>query len=636
MRNRVRAPLGDASVADGAAAAAPRSWRESVFARTPGESSPRFGLAAVGVTMFLLLSHQYPNFGTWTNVDTIALNMAPLLIASVGTSALLIGGQIDLSIGSMYGFLSVFTAAAARDHLPVPVVVAIALLGGAACGFLNGTLVRYLKISPLIVTIAMLAVYSGLALGFDEGRTIFGFDPGFLAISRFTALMGIDPPIVYSFVIFFVGGFLLTRTKIGLHIYAMGGDRRAARLAGIRTERLAVGLFTANGLLIGVIAVITVSRLGSASFNIGSGFEFDVVTAAILGGVAFTGGAGRPGGVLVGVSTIAVLNAGVLFAGFQDWVQLVSRGGLLLIALLADEISAFLRSRRLRRTDRDELDMGEDTADEGAFEAGKHEVREPGEVVLATHGLTKRYGAVVAVDGVDLSVRSGEVLALLGDNGAGKSSLIRMISGAEPADAGTIEIKGAPVTFSGTGDARKAGIETVYQDLALCPNLDLTHNLVLGDEPVKHILGFPIRDEARAREIATSRIMALGTRIRDVRVLVRDLSGGQRQAVAIARVFTGDPQLVILDEPTAALGVTQKQHVLDAVRRLAENGVAVILITHDISIVNRIADKVAVLRLGRLIYEGAPTGIPELALMRLMAGDPKAMRDYAPLRAVNE
>lgn len=614
-----------------AAMSAQRLWRESMFGRTPGESSQRLGLAAVGVLMFVLLSLQYENFGTSRNVTSIALNMAPLLIASIGTAALLIAGQVDLSIGSMYAFLSVIIAMVARSGAPAWQVVAAGLLGGAACGLLNGTLVQLLKISPLIVTIGMLAIYRGASMGFDAGRSVFGFEEDFLAIAR-TQLWGIDLPIYFAFAIFLLGGFILTRTRVGLHIYAVGGDKRSARLAGIRANRLILGLYTVNGLLIGAISVLTVSRLGSASFNIGTGFEFDVLTATILGGVAFTGGAGRPLGVLIGVATISVLNAGVLFMGLQSFIQSLAKGGLLLVALGADEVSAVLRARRLTRTDRDGLDVS--GVDDGDGKDTRLDRRpdgwRPGPVVLETSQLTQRYGAVVAVSGVSLTVRAGEVLALLGDNGAGKSSLIRMISGAETPQEGSLEIDGVTVTFNGAGKARRAGVETVYQDLALCPNLDIIHNLVLGDEPVKRILGVTVRDEMRAREIATARIKTLGTRIRDLDVIISSLSGGQRQAVAIARSFTGEPKLVILDEPTAALGVAQKQQVLLAVRRLADDGVAVILVTHDIPTVGRVADRVAVLRLGQLIFDDVPAGLTEMDLIRLMSGEARAADLHTP------
>ncbi|WP_078591788.1 ATP-binding cassette domain-containing protein [Streptomyces megasporus] len=215
--------------------------------------------------------------------------------------------------------------------------------------------------------------------------------------------------------------------------------------------------------------------------------------------------------------------------------------------------------------------------------------------VLALRGISKRFGAVQALTDVDLEVHAGEVVALVGDNGAGKSTLVKTIAGVSPADEGVFEWQGRSVEVNRPHDAQELGIATVYQDLALCDNLDVVGNLFLGREIMRAGVLDEIEMERRARELLDT----LSIRIPSVRIPIASLSGGQRQTVAIARSMLGEPKLVILDEPTAALGVEQTAQVLDLVERLRERGLAVILISHNMADVKAVADKVAVLRLGR-------------------------------------
>ncbi|MEV0438305.1 ATP-binding cassette domain-containing protein [Streptomyces spectabilis] len=230
--------------------------------------------------------------------------------------------------------------------------------------------------------------------------------------------------------------------------------------------------------------------------------------------------------------------------------------------------------------------------------------------VLALRGVSKRFGAVQALTDVDLEIHTGEVVALVGDNGAGKSTLVKTISGVHPIDEGAIEWEGREVRVTRPHDAQNLGVATVYQDLALCDNLDVVANLFLGSELKSASVLDEIRMEKRAREL----LETLSIRIPSVRIPIAALSGGQRQVVAIARALVGDPKVVILDEPTAALGVEQTAQVLDLVERLRERGHGVILISHNMADVRAVADRVAVLRLGRNngVFDVADTSPEEI------------------------
>ncbi|MGW1717832.1 ATP-binding cassette domain-containing protein [Streptomyces sp. GQFP] len=215
--------------------------------------------------------------------------------------------------------------------------------------------------------------------------------------------------------------------------------------------------------------------------------------------------------------------------------------------------------------------------------------------VLALRGVSKRFGAVQALTDVELEVHAGEVVALVGDNGAGKSTLVKTIAGVHPIDDGVIEWEGKPVSINRPHDAQGLGVATVYQDLALCDNLDVVGNLYLGRELLRRGVIDEVTMEKNSRELLST----LSIRIPSVRIPIASLSGGQRQVVAIARALIGDPKVVILDEPTAALGVEQTAQVLDLVERLRERNLGVILISHNMADVKAVADTVAVLRLGK-------------------------------------
>ena len=223
--------------------------------------------------------------------------------------------------------------------------------------------------------------------------------------------------------------------------------------------------------------------------------------------------------------------------------------------------------------------------------------------ILEAHGLVKTFGRVVGLDGVDLELYRGEVLAIIGDNGAGKSTLIKCLTGAEIPDEGEILLDGKPVHFKRPQDARTAGIETVYQTLAVAPSLDVAANLFLGRVVRrKGVLGSVLRmtDRAGMRERARRELRELGiSTLQDVTVPVENLSGGQRQAVAVARAAAFGSKVVVLDEPTAALGVRESGQVLELVRTLRDKGVPVIIISHNMPHVFEIADRIHIQRLGK-------------------------------------
>ncbi len=224
-----------------------------------------------------------------------------------------------------------------------------------------------------------------------------------------------------------------------------------------------------------------------------------------------------------------------------------------------------------------------------------------GEPILRLRGISKQFGAVSALADIDLDVHAGEVVALVGDNGAGKSTLIKILAGVHQPSSGTIEFMGREVTLDTPAKALQLGIATVFQDLALCENLDVVANLFLGHELSPWRL-----DEVAMEVRAWTLLNELSARIPSVRQPIASLSGGQRQTVAIARSLLLDPKIVMLDEPTAALGVAQTAEVLNLIERLRDRGHGVILISHNMEDVRAVADRIVVLRLGRNNGEFTP------------------------------
>ena len=221
-----------------------------------------------------------------------------------------------------------------------------------------------------------------------------------------------------------------------------------------------------------------------------------------------------------------------------------------------------------------------------------------GEPRLRMVGISKSFGAVRALSGVDFEVYPGEVVGLVGDNGAGKSTLIKTISGVGPADEGEIFVEGQPVKITNPNTATRLGIQTVYQDLALCDNLDVVANLFLGREELAPLRGLR-ENEMEKRGLAV--LQTLNVKLPSIRATVERLSGGQRQSIAVAKSILRNASVVLHDEPTAALGVAQTRQVLQLIRRLREQGLAVVVISHNLADVFEVVDRVIVLRLGKRV-----------------------------------
>ncbi|HWE56490.1 MAG TPA: ATP-binding cassette domain-containing protein [Acidimicrobiales bacterium] len=586
-----------------------------LFTVRPGQASRRPGLAVVGIILFASCSLGYQHFFSGANLSAIGLNSASLLLAAVGSMALLVSGNIDLSIGSQYAFISVLVALVAVNSGNSWLAALVGIAAGLGCGLINGLLVTWLSISPLIVTLAMLAIYSGLAYVVHNGQSVYGL-PDALSDLGESHVAGVPTIVIIAVVVYAGCSLYLMTSRTGLRLFSIGGNRTAALLVGIPVDRMVVGAYAVNGALIGFVALLSTAQLNSGSPTVGVDFELNVLTAVILGGVAFTGGIGNPIGVVVGVAVIGVLDAGLIFAGLADWWQQIARGSLLLLALAADQLILQYQRRVLTRQ------AGEPMAPIEA--AGWTAVTDEDGCPLRVDSVSVHFAGVRALDRIDLDIPPGEVVCLVGDNGAGKSTLLKVICGALAPTTGSVRL-GRMVVDADPQAGRRLGIETVHQQPALCWNLGTAENLALGVEPMRWRAGLvPTFDRASAEREAAEYLAAFGLRIEDLRQPIANLSNGEQQMMAILRVLRSDARAVLLDEPTAALGIHQTSEVLRLVRSIAEAGRPVLMVTHDVEEVFSVADRVVVLQQGRLIFDGPVADVTRLELLQLMSGRSRA------------
>jgi simple sugar transport system ATP-binding protein len=251
--------------------------------------------------------------------------------------------------------------------------------------------------------------------------------------------------------------------------------------------------------------------------------------------------------------------------------------------------------------------------------------------VLELDGVCKTFGDVTALDDVSMTLARGEVHCLLGDNGAGKSTLIKILAGVHPPSRGTYRVDGAPARFSSPRDALDRGIATVYQDLALVPLMSVARNFFLGREPTRRWGVLRVFDRRRAAQVATERLAELGIQLRDPEQPVGTLSGGERQCLAIARAIHFGARVLILDEPTAALGVKQSAHVLRLIARVRAQGIAVIFITHNVLHAYPLADRFTLLNRGRSMGSFAKRDVSRDEVLRMMAGGAEMEAEFAAL-----
>lgn len=309
--------------------------------RLLGGRSASIVIALLTALLFLALVH--PKYYSFDNVRVILLNSSSVGIAAVAMAMLLIAGKVDLSVGAIFAAGATSSAALATT-LPAPVAIAAGIGVGASLGLVNGLLVQRIRVSPIIVTLGTLTVIRGMLQALTQGKGIGGVRPDFAEFGRATPL-GLPTQIWIMIGLVVLGQILLSRTTIGRHIFAIGGNAEAAHIAGIGVRRIVLGLFAFSGALAGLAGVLTASRFGTSTSTFGIGFELDVITATILGGVAFSGGEGSIGGTLVAVIFLGVVNSGLISLGVDPFYTDVVKGAALVLSVTIEQLTQERRER---------------------------------------------------------------------------------------------------------------------------------------------------------------------------------------------------------------------------------------------------------------------------------------------------
>jgi ribose/xylose/arabinose/galactoside ABC-type transport system permease subunit/ABC-type branched-subunit amino acid transport system ATPase component len=613
------------------------------------------GLFVALILLSLYFSISTGSFFTRSNILVVLEQISVLGMVAVPGAMLLVSGNLDLSVGSVAGLsAATFGEFDKIFHWPVLLAAIGALAVGALWGTMNGALISYLGFSPVIVTLGGFAGAAGLAQTITSDATRSGFGNAFDNLGDGT-LAGIPVPVIIFFLVFAIGAYVWYETKIGRHLTAIGANKEAATALGVASKRLPFVIYVLSGAAAALGGLILTAELDGASVQIGVGLELQVLTAILLGGVAFNGGRGSLWGTLAGILFIGVLDDGLILINVGPYVADLAVGAALVVAASLDVLYQRLEKVPVAETAEaealetdsaeadgsaeDEMDGfraagGEPISTTAGAEADGRAASQPGSPAggpgpgkasptLEVLDITKRFGPVVALRGVSLSLGQGEVLGLVGDNGAGKSTLISIISGVARPDSGQIRLNGKPWAETGARTIREAGIETVFQNLALIPTLSIAENMYLGRElygPGKLAAVARRIDKRRMRREVEAAFSRLGLHMPPVASKAGALSGGQRQAVAVARAVLWGSRVVIMDEPAAALGVQQTEAVLALIGRLKAEGVATLLVSHNMEHVLRVADRVAVFRLGRKIAdldrrERAVTGMELVGLI---------------------
>jgi ribose/xylose/arabinose/galactoside ABC-type transport system permease subunit len=323
-----------------------KSFRRILTAIKGAIGARNFGLVLALGTMLIILSIYAPVYMSRSNFMVVGLQMTSIGIVSVGTAFLLISGNVDLSIGSLFGLVAVSSAMISKS-LPVPLAIVLGITLGGIIGLGNGFLVRRIKVSPIIITLGSMVMLRGVALLITRGVNVQDVPKSFAWLGR-VKVFGIPSAVIILAVIAIIAYVILSQTTIGRHLYAIGGNLMASEMAAVKVRKLTLGVFVFNGVLVGVAGVLSASRFGTATPLFGEGLELDVITAVILGGVAFSGGEGNLGGVMLAVVFLTVISSGLISLGANPFYTQIVKGGVLIAAVGIEQLSRERRDRYQR------------------------------------------------------------------------------------------------------------------------------------------------------------------------------------------------------------------------------------------------------------------------------------------------
>ena len=546
-----------------------------------------------------------PVFWSSANMYNVSRDISFLLIMSLGVTIVMLGGGIDISVAmvaTLAGCVSGYTMVA--FDFPVILAIICGLSSGLLCGFINGFIAAWMGVPSIITTLGMMFVSMGVALVMSSGRPIFPFPDEYLFLGQ-GRIFEIPVPVFISLILWLIMYILIHKSQLGYWMAALGGNEEAARRAGLDVLKLKWLGYIIASFYSSVAGILLSARLGVAQALLGFGMELKAIVATIIGGTSLFGGVATIPGTLAGGAIMGMMTDVLVILHISTYWQNIFIGVLIIVAVSFDTYRRQIKfipdfTKRLIQkdifTEKPDLNLIYKGAGVSINNLFKKEISN--EPLLKLKGITKYFGYVHALDNVDLDINQGEIMALVGDNGAGKSTLVKIASGSLDYDQGNLELRGNKIKFKGPRDANSKGISMLYQDLSLVEPRDVAANLFLGKEPTHW--GWFVD---RKRMIEGSQLMLEGLRMKipSPKTTVQHLSGGQRQGVAIARAVTQGASLLILDEPTAALGVQETKQVLSLIEELKNVGCTILIISHNLHHVFSIADRITVLRSGKKV-----------------------------------
>lgn len=569
-------------------------------------------LCAIAVVLAIVFGMLNNNFFGINNLTNIIRQSAVLAILSIGMTFVILTGGIDLSVGSnlaLGGALAVTVYNMTNGNVFLSFLVAI--VSCTLVGLLNGILVAKLHISAFIATLAVQFAARGLTMVITSGNAIKIDSAAYRFLSQ-GDVFGVVPVVLFLIAaLFVVFMFLCDRTVYGRQIYALGGNKTAARAMGVRVVRREISTYVLTGLLAGIAAIVTVGRVSSAQPTAGNGLEFDVIIAVVIGGTSLSGGVGSLSGTIFGCIIMGFISNGMGLQNTQPYAEYIIKGILILLSVYFDIFMRSIQQRRLVP----EMEKKEVTHTEEAGLIQKLQSENTSTVVMKN--ITKTFPGMKALDDVSLTIRPGSVMALMGENGAGKSTLMKILAGEERPTDGAIYINDHYVDITSPAKAAEVGIVMIHQELTLVSELTVAQNMFLCREIKGAIPGFisTKKMEKKAKEM-----LDLMGRSISPKKLVKDLTVSEQQMVEIAKALCQNARLLILDEPTSSLTEVEKEFLFKTMRKLREDGVSMVYISHRMQEIFEIADDIAILRDGQFISSGPVAEYTEQRLIKEMVG----------------
>ena len=608
------------------------------------------GLVVVLAIVFSLTTNAF--LGS-RNLSVLLRDSAYLGLMALGMAFTIIGGGIDLSVGGIVCFVGLVCIRLAATGVPGIIVLLGGVASGVICGAINAMFIVKVRLTEFVATLASGFAFSGMTL-------VFAYREGGVIVTPRTvnesyrffrgSIGGISYNTVIWIILTVVALFILTYTSFGMHTYAIGSHQKSARMSGVNNDRVKAFGYLISGGCAGLAAVLQVAIVGAAPVNIGTGYEFQAIAACVVGGVALGGGKGDAISAFVGSLFMAMLVNGLLKFGISTSTEYIMQGVIIIIATAFDalfnrisakrllvktrEVAGMLdkkEEKRIKKEDFSELssslhednsgvneslsegssnkaervpqsvslDHSGDLGDEGEDSYRPiydYEGEIPSGIFLEVKSVFKQFSGVEVLHGVDLDVNYGEVHALMGENGAGKSTIIKIITGVFAKDAGDIYINGEIVEISNRQDSSALGIQVIYQELSLIPALSVTENIFLGQEQTKS----GILNKKAMRQRVQSLIEHYGFEI-DPDEIIQSMSMAQRQMAEILKALAFRAKLIIMDEPTSSLSASESEKLFETIETLRKRGVGILYISHRLEEVYRLSDRLTVMRDGNIV-----------------------------------